>query len=229
MKNIFFACIASAISCGIHAQCDTTIVPGDLTISAPQFLSGTIIVNGSFHVLSGVTVYVEPFSAGSCGKLEIQAQNIFIDGSIDGNNAGYPGGNPGLGGSTVNSLTGDQNGLTNCSNKDNSGQITVDGGYGGTNGFGLGAGSGGGNGTDGSGPKQQCQNNGDEAGLIGSGGGAGGGGGGSYGGTGTQGGNGGNGSDYYTVNSLAVSPAFVVVKGIGGVGGMNGAVYGSQF
>jgi len=229
MKRLLFFLSITCFISRIGAQCDTTNVNGNLTISFPQFLSGTIIVSGTFHVPAGVTLYVEPYSFGGCGKLEIHAQNIIIDGTIDGNFAGYNGGTGGLGGSTVNSLTGDQTALSNCSNKDNSGQITVDGGYSGTIGVGPGSGLSGGQGADGSGPKQQCQNNGDEAGLIGSGGGAGGGGGGSYGGTGTIASYGGDGSDYYVANSLAVSPAFVVVKGLGGSGGINGATYGSQF
>lgn len=228
MKNYFLSLLLALGCTQLSAQCDTTFVSGDLTVSSPQFLSGTIIVSGNFYLQAGVTLYVEPYTFGSCGKLEIHAQNMYINGNIDGNFAGYPGGAPGTGGQTVNSLTGDQNALSACSNKDNSGQISVEGGHGGAAAFGSGAGLGGANGTTGSGPKQQCQTNGDEAGLIGSGGGAGGGGGGSYGGTGTQGGNGGDGSDYYVANSLAVSPAFVVVKGTGGTGGMNGAVYGTQ-
>jgi hypothetical protein len=108
---------ALCVNSGANAQCDTTSISGNFTVTFSQFLSGTIIVSGTFHIPAGVTVYVEPYSFGSCGKLEIHAQNIRIEGNIDGNYAGYVGGSGGNGGSTVNSLTGDQNALTSCSNK----------------------------------------------------------------------------------------------------------------
>lgn len=211
-----------------YAQCDTTTINGSLIINSPTYLGGTIYMSGDFVVNAGQTVYVIPYNLDNCGRLEIHAQKIIINGTINGDYAGFPGGTGGAGGNTINSLTGDQNALSGCSNKDNSGQITVGGGQAGTAGLGNGAGAAGIAGGNGSGPKQQCQNNGDEAGLIPGAGGAGGGAGGTYGGAGSAGGFGGDGSDYYLADNLAVSPAFTIVRGNGGAGGASASTYGTQ-
>ncbi len=210
-----------------QSQCATTPFSGDWTVSSDIILSGTYSVTGTFKVASNVTVYVKGFASGGCGKLEIYAQKIIIDGAIDGNYAGNLGGTGGLGGNAVTSITGDQSAINTCSNKDNTGVLIIEGGKFGNSGSGFGAGLQGQNGQTGSGPKQQCLSISDECGMIGSPSGAGGGGGGSYGGAGTAGGNGGNGTNTYTATGVNVSTGYVVVGGSGGIGGNAGSIYGT--
>lgn len=209
------------------AQCVTTNITGDYTVGTDDILTGVYNVSGTFKIPAGVTVYVNGYDFGGCGKLEINAQKIIVEGIIDGNYAGKVGGAGGLGGTVVSSLTGDQTAINNCSNKDNIGVLLTEGGKFGTNGDGAGAGLHGQNGQTGSGPKQQCLSTVDECGMIGSSSGAGGGGGGSYGGLGTNGSAGGNGTSSYTVTGVNVSTGYVVVAGTGGAGGNKGAVYGT--
>ncbi len=227
MKRIFLLCTVFLYNLNGKAQCDTTTITGNLIISSDMFLSGIINVSGTFQINAGVTVYVMPYSVDNCGKLIVNAQEINIWGNINGDHSGYPGGQPGFGGTIVSSLTGDLGAIDNCSNKDNTGQITVQAGQGGTNGSGSGAGLAGLSGTNGSGPKQQCLTSNDEAGMIGSAGGAGGGGGGSYGGAGSVSQKGGDGTDYYSTSGVNVSTGFVVMGGNGGTGGNPGTVYGT--
>lgn len=228
--NKFIFSLLLLLGCAeAQAQCTTTTVNGDLVLSSDMFLSGTYVVSGTFHILPGVTAYVQPYAFGGCGTVEIQATKIIIEGTIDGDNAGYSGGAGGAGAVLVTSLTGDIVALNTCSNADNTGQVTVEGGKGGLVGNGPGAGAGGSDGTSGSGPKQVCQNFNDEAGMIGGGGGAGGGQGGSYGGTGNTGGAGGDGTNAYTTNGVSVSTGFIVVAGQGGAGGNSGTTYGTQY
>lgn len=224
---IMLVCVAIAVN--TQAQCPTNTINGDLTISADMFMSGSYIVSGTFRINPGVTVYVQPYNFGSCGLLEIQANKIIINGNINGEFCGYDGGAGGAAGTNVTSITGDATAIDNCSNKDNTGQVTVHAGGGGLAGSGNGSGLAGVNGTNGSGPKQQCQNFNDEAGMIGGAGGGGGGGGGSYGGSGNAGGNGGDGSDFYTTSGVSVSTGYIVIKGLGGNGGAAGNTNGSQF
>lgn len=228
MRNKFLLPLALTCSLGTtYAQCNTTNVPGDFIISSNMILSGTYNVSGMFKVPANVTVYVKGYSAGGCGKLEINAQKIIIEGTIDGNFSGNTGGTGGNGGTIVSSLTGDQTAINTCSNKDNTGIVVVEGGKAGLSGNGSGSGLAGQNGQTGSGPKQQCLSNDDEAGMIGSAGGAGGGGGASYGGNGTSGAQGGNGTNSYTVSGVSVSTGYVVVGGNGGLGGNAGSTYGT--
>jgi len=226
-KKMFLVLTTLFSTIAAKAQCDTTTITGNLTISTDMFLSGTLNVSGTFQINAGVTVYVMPYGVDNCGQLIVKAQEINILGNINGDYAGYPGGQPGFGGTIVSSLTGDITAIDNCSNKDNTGQVTVQSGQGGTNGMGIGGGVAGLNGTNGSGPKQQCLTSNDEAGMIGSAGGGGGGGGGSYGGLGTSSQNGGNGTDFYSTSGVNVSTGFVVIGGNGGTGGNAGAVYGT--
>jgi hypothetical protein len=228
MKKIYCTVAGLLSFAGVYAQCDTTVINGNLIQDSDILMGGVYQVNGTFHLKPGTTIYVEPYSFGSCGKLVIIATKILVEGTINGDYAGYTGGTGGNGGSVISSLTGDITAINDCSNKDNSGQVTLEGGFAGSNGNGPGSGLSGNDGGDGSGPKQQCQNNNDEAGLIGSGGGAGGGGGASYGGAGSSGANGGSGTDFYTVNTVSVSPAFVVIAGAAGTGGNAGNTFGTE-
>lgn len=226
--NKFFApALLLAAFSNMKAQCITTNVPGDFIVNSSIILSGTYNVSGTFRVAPFVTVYVKAYSSGSCGQLVINAQKIVIEGTIDGNYSGNTGGAGGAGGSIVSSLTGDQTAINTCSNKDNTGIVVVEGGKYGINGSGPGFGAQGQNGQTGSGPKQQCLNNDDEAGMIGSAGGAGGGGGASYGGAGTAAANGGNGTNTYTTSGVNISTGYIVFGGSGGTGGTAGTVYGT--
>ena len=71
------------------SQCDSIEVSGDLMVSSDMLMSGTYVVSGAFTIQSGVTVYVTPHSNSGCGELKIYADNIIIDGTINGDYAGY--------------------------------------------------------------------------------------------------------------------------------------------
>lgn len=51
-------CLTSS-TLGVHAQCDSTIISGDMIHISDGMLSGTYIVDGTFHVMPGVTIYVQ--------------------------------------------------------------------------------------------------------------------------------------------------------------------------
>lgn len=221
-SGIFLGSIAAM------GQCATQTINGDLIVSADLIMSGTYIINGTFRVDPGVTVFVEAYGVSQCGKLEIEANKVDIQGTINADFAGYEGGSAGSGAINITSVTGDQTALTGCHNKDNGGQITLGGGLAGSIGNGPGAGLAGNNGSVGSGPKQTCGNTSDKFGMVAGSGGAGGGGGASYGGNGTIGGNGGNGSGSYTANSVPIDNSYSVIAGIGGLGGDPGQPYGTN-
>lgn len=228
MKKLYLSLKLLILFNYVFSQCQETTINGDFIQNSDIILSGKYIVNGTFRVKPGVTVYVQSYNYGNCGKLEVIANKILIEGTINGDFAGYPGGTGGMGGTAVYSVTGDTAGLTACSNKDNTGHIIVQGGQAGTAGQGPGAGQPGTVGANGSGPKQQCLSSSDAAGLIGGAGGAGGGGGASYGGNGTSGANGGDGSATYQTQGVNISNAYNVVGGNGGTGGNSGSIYGTD-
>ncbi|GAB5416842.1 MAG: hypothetical protein Crog4KO_17090 [Crocinitomicaceae bacterium] len=209
------------------AQCDSSEVGSDMVVSTDALMSGTYVINGDFTIQSGVTVYVEPFTSGGCGELKIYANNIVIEGTIDGNYAGYPGGSGGVKGQSVSSITGHATSLTTCNDSGTEGHISIEGGFAGTNGSGPGAGNAGSDGADGSGSKQYCGNFGDEAGLIGGAGGAGGGSGGAYGGLGAAGGSGGDGTNIGTAVDLDIENSYGATAGTGGIGGTQSTTYGT--
>lgn len=210
------------------AQCDSVQVVGDLIVSSDVLMSGTYVVEGTFRLESNTTIYVTPYTNNGCGELKIYAQNIDVQGTVNGNYAGFSGGEGGEYALAINSVTGDENALIGCSNTDNDGHVSIEGGKAGMNGEGPGAGIAGDNGTNGSGPKQNCGNSGDDAGLIGGSGGAGGGSGGSYGGTGQPGQKGGDGSSQAAVVDFSFSGAYPTIAGIGGDGGAMSAIYGTN-
>lgn len=228
IKKLLFVAALFSAQTSVHAQCDSTHISADYTISSDVLLSGTYVVDGTFTVSSGVTVYVSPFSATGCGQLKIYADAIVIDGTINGDFAGYEGGAGGSKGTAATSATGDEMSLTTCNNEDTQGHIAVAGGFAGVNGNGPGAGASGANGQNGSGTKQYCGNVGDEAGLVGGAGGAGGGAGGSYGGQGSDGANGGSGAANAVTDNLPVEASYSVIAGAGGTGGVAGSTYGTD-
>lgn len=227
MKKLFILFAATLFLANLNAQCTTTNISGDYTQSSDIILSGIINVTGTYTLPAGITITVPSYGLDNCGSLTINAANIIIHGNIIADGSGYLGGTGGLGATTVTSITGHENGLTGCVDKDNPGQITVGGGLAGSSGNGPGAGSQGSNGTVGSGTKQVCGTVGDEAGLIGGAGGAGGGAGGSYGGDGTPGLAGGNGIASGTISGESFSNAYTPIAGIGGIGGNIGTSYGT--
>jgi hypothetical protein len=218
-----FICLNNAFS-----QCDSVTVNSDLTVSSDVLMSGVYVVNGTFTLQTGVTVYVTPYGNGVCGALKIYAENIVIDGIINGDFAGFTGGTGGSKGLSVSSITGHATSLTTCGDSGTEGHVSIEGGFGGTNGNGPGAGNGGNDAGDGSGSKQYCGNFGDEAGLIGGAGGAGGGAGGSYGGEAGNGSIGGSGTNMSTVSNLDVENSYGAAAGNGGSGGIASSVYGTE-
>lgn len=227
MKNKMLLGLCIAFAQIVTAQCDTTDVSGNMIVSSSTFMSGVYRISGKFQVNTGTTVFVQPYSTNSCGSLEIIASEIIIDGTINGDYAGYSGGTGGAPGQNVNSLTGDQTAINSCSNKDNTGLVQLSGGAPGLPGNGPGAGTASLGGGMGSGPKQICLTNDDEAGMIAGSGGGGAGSGAGYGGAGSTGGNGGAGTSDYVATGLSVSSAYPVQGGAGGTSGAAGTVYGT--
>jgi hypothetical protein len=227
IKKITFVCLAFT-SLFANAQCDSVQISGDLIVSSDVLMSGTYVVSGNFNLQSGVTIYVTPYSNNGCGELKIYAQNITIAGTINGDYAGYNGGLGGSKGLIVASSTGSSASLTSCNDEGSQGHISVEGGKAGLNGQGPGFGSAGQNGGNGAGSKQYCGNFGDDAGLVAGSGGAGGGAGGSYGGLGTNAGNGGNGSNTSTNTDLTIESSYAATFGAGGLGGVQGVIYGTS-
>ncbi|MDD3875926.1 MAG: T9SS type A sorting domain-containing protein [Bacteroidales bacterium] len=170
-----------------------------LIISADTMLGGKFINVATFSILQGVTVTVDSTKF----FLEIEADKIFLSGTINGSGRGAIGGSGGNGGSYSNG-------------SGNPGR----GGLGGFSGSGLGGGQPGFAGGDGGFITQICGGflcSGNRDGLNGGGGGAGGGSGGSYGGSGGSGGWGAYGTGFTGASG-----------GVYGGGGLVSAVYGNN-
>lgn len=227
MNKILLVATLIIASFQAQAQCDSINIPSNYTLSSDLIMSGTYVVNGTFTVPSGITVFVTSHESNGCGELKIYATDIVVDGTIDGNYAGYVGGAGGTRGALVSSTTGHESSLSSCDDPGNSGNISVEGAFGGSNGTGPGMGLAGEDGEDGSGSKQYCGNNQDEAGVIGGAGGSGGGSGASYGGVASVGGNGGDGAYSTVTDNLQIEGSYPVVGGVGGNGGASSPVYGT--
>lgn len=225
--TVFLVCVGLVLTSSSDsvAQCGTTPIAGDLIITSNTSLSGTYNITGLFRVEPGVVCSVTPYTSGGCGELVVNAGTIEVLGDIIGDGSGFNGGTGGGGGTTGNNI----GALTGCVDKDNCLVIDVAGGAGGAAGTGPGAGTAGANGTLGIGPKQQCQNFGDEYGFVGGAGGAGGAGGGSYGGTANAGGTGGNGGAYNSGNfsGMDITGCASPQAGNGGASGGVAGVYGT--
>ena len=184
---------------------------GNFTINANVALSGTLNVNGDFTIPTGITVTVSQ----GC-PLQVNANNITVNGTINADGAGNTGGSGGSGGFNANCNSG-------CSRCNNIAQAAGSG-SGGATGNGSGAGIGGSAGSRGDASARSCNStagfcNGNNDGNNDGGPGAGGGGGGSYGGAGAsaialKGGNG------WNRNGSGASPT-------GGAGGSINSTYGS--
>jgi hypothetical protein len=227
MNKILLFVLTVFTSLQLNAQCDSIQIPSSYTLASDLIMSGTYVVNGTFTVPAGVTVSVTSFETNGCGELKIYATDIVIEGTINGDYAGYIGGDGGIRGELVSSATGHESSLSSCDDPGNSGNIAVEGGFGGVDGTGPGMGFAGADGQNGSGSKQYCGNNNDEAGVIGGAGGSGGGSGGSYGGVASSGGEGGDGAFSATTDNLTIEASYPIVGGAGGNGGMSSPVYGT--
>ena len=187
------------ICIGITANAQTIDHGGlDFTVGASTTLGGNHINIGIFTINTGVTVRID----SSLHFLSVRAQNIIVNGIIDGNGKGYAGGSGGAGGSATG-------GSGSPGRR----------GYPGTNGSGTGAGHGGTSGGDGGTISQSCGGlfcSGDQDGYNGGGGGAGSGSGGSYLGYGGSGGYGAGGSGWSGA-----------LGGMYGTGGLIGSNYGN--
>lgn len=157
-----------------NSACNQTIDHNgaDWTISSNTTVSGKHINVGNFTVNAGITATVET----GC-PFEVEAINIDVRGTINGDGKGHAGGSGGAGGNTYGS----------CSNDS---RVYYPGGGAGTSGnpgAGTGGGNTGGNGGNATGTSRKCGGflcSGNADGHFGGGGGAGGGGGGAYGGSG---------------------------------------------
>ncbi|MDG1330934.1 MAG: T9SS type A sorting domain-containing protein [Crocinitomicaceae bacterium] len=227
MKKILSIVMLALASLQANAQCDSIQIPSDYSLSSDLIMSGTYVINGTFTVQAGVTVTITSHETNGCGELKIYAKDIVVEGTIDGSYAGYVGGDGGVRGALVSSATGHESSLSSCNDPGNTGNISVEGGFGGVNGTGPGMGLAGADGDDGSGSKQYCGNTQDEAGVIGGAGGSGGGAGGSYGGVAGSGGDGGAGSVSTVTDNLPIEGTYPVVGGNGGNGGSTSPVYGT--
>lgn len=224
--SVAFATLLVAVFNGnAFGQCGTTPIAGDLVITSNTSLSGTYNITGLFRVEPGVVCSVTPYTSGGCGELVINASNIEVLGDIIGDGSGFAGGAGGSGGNSGNNI----GALTGCVDKDNCLVIDVQGGASGVAGTGPGAGLSGAGGTLGIGPKQECQNFGDEYGFVGGAGGGGGAAGGSYGGVATTGGTGGNGGAYNPGNfsGMDIAGCASPAAGNGGNAGTIGSTYGT--
>jgi hypothetical protein len=232
--TFFYPVLFSFFTLASYAQCDnndSTTINGNFIIGSDTTLSGIFSMITDFHVLPGITVTVDPISAGGCGGFKIYAETIVIEGTINADGAGNLGGGGGAEGTMVSSdPTGNESGLTGCSNSGSTAQLVVEEGKAGINGdvLGVGFGKGGKDGSSGSGPKQHCTSS-DDAGMVGGAAGGSGGGGGSYGGLGTAGSSGGDGGDIASITSASIdiSSAWVVVAGGAKSGGNAGVGYGT--
>ena|GEM_PF-2113998 len=207
------------------AQCGTTPIIGDLIISSDQQLSGAYNISGLFQVDAGVTVTVTPYTTNGCGELVINAGSVNVVGDIIADGAGFPGGVGGAGSTAGNNVAA----ITGCVDKDNCLVIDVNGGAPGAAGSGTGGGAAGTAGTFGQGPKQVCQNFGDEYGFLPGSGGGGSGAGGAYGAASSTGGTGGNGADYNSGNfsGMGIAGCSSTITGTGGAGGAASFLYGT--
>ena len=160
--SLLLLLLSSGISIDTLAQCSTTPITGDLIITSNTTLTGTYNVSGVFRVDAGVTVTVSPYSSGGCGELVVNATAVEVFGDIIADGAGFLGGTGGTGGTSGNNV----GALTGCVDKDNCIVIDVNGGAAGGAGNGPGAGIAGNGGSLGMGPKQECQNFGDEYGFV---------------------------------------------------------------
>jgi hypothetical protein len=118
----------------------------DWTVSGGEVIGGVHTNVSTFIVPIGVTASVKQYLGGTGGIVEVQADRIFINGTIDGNASGYPGGNGGIGG--PNGVGGQfgwggANGGQNGSNGGNAPGGAGGGGGGGAGGYGGVGGSGG--------------------------------------------------------------------------------------
>lgn len=81
MKKIYLTLNLLILFNYAFSQCQETTINGDFIQNSDIILSGKYIVNGTFRVKPGVTVYVQSYNYGNCGKLEVIANKILIEGT----------------------------------------------------------------------------------------------------------------------------------------------------
>lgn len=209
----------------IVSPCSTVDHNGQDWIVTSNITSGGKHINiGNFIVNNGVTITI----ANGC-PFEVEAINIDVRGTINGDGKGHAGGSGGAygqlwaqGGHT------DGRGILNCWDKNNARELRLYGGNGGGNGLGDGGGNGGASANYVKGVKQDCGSWGDDGGRNAGSGGAGAGKGAGYGGTGGAGGSGGSGGKE-TGCSTSGTGNTNDDPGSGGTGStVGGANYGSS-
>ena len=125
MNKILLFVLTVFTSLQLNAQCDSIQIPSSYTLASDLIMSGTYVVNGTFTVPAGVTVSVTSFETNGCGELKIYATDIVIEGTINGDYAGYIGGDGGIRGELVSSATGHESSLSSCDDPGNSGNIAL--------------------------------------------------------------------------------------------------------
>ena len=93
------------------------------------YIAGAHTNIDTFTIAVGVTVYIQPYDGASYGWVEIQANNINIQGTLSASGFGYRGGNGGSGG-----------GGNGCTSQSGSSGNGGEGSYGGNGGGGGGTG-----------------------------------------------------------------------------------------
>ncbi len=189
---------------------------GNVTIANDITLSGTITINGDFTLNSGKTITVQQ----GC-PLVINATNITINGTIDGEGSGNLG-SVSVGAGGQNSLKGTRN--CGGGSKGNSGVGSGGGAAGNNGGTGARQGRGGACAT-GCCPSSNCKSGAGPNGYNDGGGGGGGGGGGAYGGSGGNGGNGAKGG-WFSAPDWSCNTA-ACAGNDGGNGGNGGSIFGT--
>lgn len=91
---IITVCILSGIVC----LADTDHGGSDWTLSNGETIDGVHNNVASFTVPAGVTVYVRTWNGSTYGQVEVNAQNVYVYGTIIADGRGYRGGNGGSGG-----------------------------------------------------------------------------------------------------------------------------------
>ncbi|MBT4870690.1 MAG: hypothetical protein HON47_03895 [Candidatus Diapherotrites archaeon] len=102
-----FECVQGSTGC--NSSCNLTCYDGtpstiidhggaDWIISSDSQIVGKHTNIGNFRIDSGIIATVKPFDGTNCGLLDINANNIIINGKIDATGAGYGGGAGGGGG-----------------------------------------------------------------------------------------------------------------------------------
>jgi len=133
----------------------------DWTISTNTEIAGVHTGIGTFTIDSGITADIKDYDGTDFGSVEIHAETIDIQGTIDASGSGYPGGGGGGGGAGANGGSAGSGGDSLGNIGSNGGSASGSGGAGGAGGEGLGTqgGSAGSGGTGGDNSKRYDNGN----------------------------------------------------------------------